>query len=63
MAQAITLRRMKTDQYDGQALVQIPAKHTNILHLPFTDDEAAIYLAYEEQTQVCWVHVSALWGP
>ena len=51
-AQAITLRRMKTDQYNGQVLCQIPAKHTSVVYLPFSTEEAAIYMAYEEKTQV-----------
>jgi hypothetical protein len=52
LAQAITLRRLKTDQYNGQVLCQIPAKHTTTVRLPFSAEEAAIYMAYEEKTQV-----------
>jgi hypothetical protein len=50
--QAVTLRRVKTDTYNGQPLCVIPAKHSAIVRLPFSAEEAAIYRAYEEHSQV-----------
>ena len=43
---------MKTDRYNGQPLCVIPPKHSSVVYLPFSADEAVIYQAYETQTQV-----------
>lgn len=52
MAQAVTLRRVKDDQYMGQPMGVLPPKDVSVDHLVFSEEEEAIYTAFEAQTQV-----------
>ena len=52
MAQAVTLRRVKDDQYMGQPIVVLPPKDVSVDHMVFSEEEEAIYTAFEAQTQV-----------
>lgn len=55
-AQAVTLRRVKTEQYNGRPMVTLPPSTVSVDHLVFSPEEEAIYSAYEAQTQVCTTH-------
>lgn len=50
--QAVTLRRMKSDQYNGQPLVVLPPKVITLSEVQFSEEEEAIYRAFEEKSQL-----------
>ena len=52
VAQAVTLRHVKDDQYMGRPMVVLPPKDVSVDHLVFSEEEEAIYTAFEAQTQV-----------
>jgi hypothetical protein len=52
VAQAVTLRRVKDDQYMGRPMVVLPPKDVSMDHLVFSEEEEAIYTAFEAQMQV-----------
>ncbi len=45
--EAICLRRTKEDEVNGQPLVKLPKKDIRVRRLEFTQEERAIYKAYE----------------
>ena len=50
-AQAVTLRRVKSDQYNGRPIVVLPPLEVSVESLLFSKEEEAIYLAFEAKTQ------------
>lgn len=50
--QAVTLRRMKSDQYNGQPLVVLPPKVITVSEMQFSEEEEAIYTAFEDKSQL-----------
>ncbi|WVW83354.1 hypothetical protein I302_105373 [Kwoniella bestiolae CBS 10118] len=46
------IRRNKDSELNGQKLLQLKPKHTNVVELSFTDDERQIYTAIEGRFQV-----------
>ncbi|KAK9908100.1 hypothetical protein WJX75_002756 [Coccomyxa subellipsoidea] len=49
---AVTLRRMKSDQYNGQPLVVLPPKVITVSEMQFSEEEEAIYTAFEDKSQL-----------
>lgn len=50
--QAVTLRRMKNDTFEGKPLIVLPPKTVTVEHLQFSAQEDAIYAAFEEQSRL-----------
>ena len=50
-AQAVTLRRVKSDQYNGRPIVVLPPLEVNVESLLFSEEEEAIYTAFEAKMQ------------
>ena len=50
--QAVTLRRMKNDMYDGKPLIELPPKTVTVEQLRFSEQEDAIYAAFEEKSRL-----------
>ncbi|BDA45031.1 Helicase-like transcription factor [Coccomyxa sp. Obi] len=50
--QAVTLRRMKNDMFDGKPLIVLPPKIVAVEHLRFSEQEDAIYAAFEEKSRL-----------
>lgn len=46
------LRRQKTSVVDGEQICTIPAKHTTLDNVEFSDDEHSIYKALEQKSQL-----------
>ena len=51
-AQAVTLRRVKSDQYNGRPIVVLPPLEVSVESLLFSEEEENIYLAFEAKMQV-----------
>lgn len=51
-AQAVTLRRVKSDQYNARPIVVLPPLEVNVESLLFSEEEEAIYTAFEAKMQV-----------
>ena len=51
LVEAICLRRTKTDEVNGQPLVQLPNKNVRVVELEFTNEERTVYNAYEKKGQ------------
>ena len=43
---------MKSDEYEGQPLVVLPAKVIALQQMQFSEEEEAIYRAFEEKSQL-----------
>ncbi|KAF1851473.1 uncharacterized protein K460DRAFT_270246 [Cucurbitaria berberidis CBS 394.84] len=52
LLRSVMLRRQKTSIVDGQEICTIPAKHTTLDNVEFSDDEHLVYKALEEKSQL-----------
>ncbi|CAL8469222.1 g8763 [Coccomyxa elongata] len=50
--QAVTLRRMKNDMFEGKPLIVLPPKTVAVEQLRFSEQEDAIYAAFEEKSRL-----------
>lgn len=52
LLRSVMLRRQKTSIVDGEQICTIPAKHTTIANVEFSDDEHELYKALEQKSQI-----------
>ncbi|KAF2820357.1 hypothetical protein CC86DRAFT_471446 [Ophiobolus disseminans] len=52
LLKAVMLRRQKCSEVDGKPILNLPAKHTAIDTVEFSDDEQTIYKALETKSQI-----------
>ncbi len=50
--QAVTLRRMKNDMFQGRPLIVLPPKTVAVEQLRFSEQEDVIYAAFEEKSRL-----------
>ena len=51
LAQAVVLRRVKSQQVNGRPIVELPSKSTTVVELDFSDRELAFYRGLEAKQQ------------
>ena len=54
LLKAILLRRTKKSKIDGQPILNLPERTTELQHAVFSEDEHAFYTALENQTQLAF---------
>ncbi|KAF2030487.1 hypothetical protein EK21DRAFT_88811 [Setomelanomma holmii] len=52
LLKAVMLRRQKTSVVDGKPILNLPAKHTALDNVEFSDDELELYKALETKSQI-----------
>ncbi|KAH7390890.1 SNF2 family N-terminal domain-containing protein [Phaeosphaeria sp. MPI-PUGE-AT-0046c] len=52
LLKAVLFRRLKSSEVDGKPILNLPAKHTNVDHTEFSDDEHELYKALETKSQI-----------
>jgi len=52
LLKAVMLRRQKTSEVDGKPILNLPAKHTKLDSVEFSDEEQEIYKALETKSQI-----------